>query len=124
MARRPKTLTRQQLQSRKDKAVRFTRDVVGDSDRAGVIEGETLEGYAERRRIQLLNSGRRNHMAKRAREDYRTQIADLKQQLRELEDENQALNDKLDSIAGVLEPEEEDEDETEDDDDTKGIDQT
>jgi|SRR5215469_1526150 len=117
---RPKALTRQQLQSRKDKAVRFTRDVVGDSDRAEEIEGESLEGYAERRRIQLLNPGRRDHMAKRTPEDYRTQIDDLKQQTRELEDENQALNDKLDNIADVLEPEEEDEDaatDKEDDDD-------
>ena len=56
-------------------------------------------------------------MAKRTPEDYRTKIADLKQQVRELEDENQALNDKLDNIADVLEPEEEDEDAAADEED-------
>lgn len=119
MARRPRTLTRQQLQFRKDKAVRFTRDVIDDPDRAEEIEGESLEDYAGRRGIQLMNPGKRSRMAKKSIEDYRAEVVDLKQQIRDLEDENQTLNDKLDNIAEVLEPEEEGEDEAgEDDDDT------
>jgi hypothetical protein len=43
-------LTRDQLQSRKENAVRFIHDVLGDSDRAEEIEDESLEGYAERRK--------------------------------------------------------------------------
>jgi hypothetical protein len=58
-----KDLTRQQLQSRKEKAVRFTRDVLGDPDRAGEIEDESLEDYAERRKIALSNPGRKRTMA-------------------------------------------------------------
>jgi predicted RNase H-like nuclease (RuvC/YqgF family) len=115
MARRPKTLTRQQLQSRKDKAVRFTRDVAGDPDRADEIEGESLDDYAQRRRIQLMNAGRRSQMAKKSVEDYRAEVTDLKQQIRDLEDENQTLNDKLDNIAEVLEPEDQAEDDGDDD---------
>ena len=42
-------LTRDQLQARKDKAVRFTRDVLGDPDRAEEFEEESLENYVERR---------------------------------------------------------------------------
>jgi hypothetical protein len=38
-----KTLSRKQLESRKAQAVRFTRDVLGDDDRADEIEGESLE---------------------------------------------------------------------------------
>jgi hypothetical protein len=49
----PKSLTREQLQSRKEQAVRFTREVLGDPDRAEEIEEESLEDYAERRKIQL-----------------------------------------------------------------------
>jgi hypothetical protein len=50
-----KTLTRQQIQSRKAKAVRFVRDVLGDTDRADEIEEESLEDYASRRKIHLIN---------------------------------------------------------------------
>ena len=39
-------LTRAQLKSRKAKAVRFTRDVLGDPARADEIEAENLEDYA------------------------------------------------------------------------------
>ena len=42
-----KSLTREQLQSRKEQAVRFTRDVPGDPDRAEEIADESLEDYAE-----------------------------------------------------------------------------
>ena len=45
----PKSLTREQIQSRKDKAVRFTRDVLDDPERAEEIAEESLESYAERR---------------------------------------------------------------------------
>jgi predicted RNase H-like nuclease (RuvC/YqgF family) len=111
VARRPKTLTREQLQSRKEQAVRFTRDVVGDPERAEEIEGESLDDYAEHRKIQLSNPGRRSTMARKTVEDYRDEVEDLKQQIRDLEDENQSLNDRLDNVADALEPEEaEDED--------------
>jgi hypothetical protein len=55
-----KQLTREQLQARKDQAVRFVRDFLHDPDRADEIEDENLESYAERRKIQLINLGRRN----------------------------------------------------------------
>jgi hypothetical protein len=42
-----KQLTRAQLQGRKEKAVRFTRDILGDPARADEIEAESLEDYAE-----------------------------------------------------------------------------
>jgi hypothetical protein len=42
-----------QLESRKAQAVRFTRDVLGDDDRADEIEGESLDDYAGRKQIRL-----------------------------------------------------------------------
>ncbi len=50
-----KALTRAQLQSRKAQAVRFVRGVLGDPDRAEEIAGESLEAYANRRRIIITN---------------------------------------------------------------------
>jgi hypothetical protein len=50
-----KTLTREQLAKRKSQAVRFTEDVLGDPERADEIRGESLEEYAERKRIELTN---------------------------------------------------------------------
>jgi hypothetical protein len=42
-----KALTRQQLQARKEGAVRFMRDVSSESERASKIEGEGLGGLRE-----------------------------------------------------------------------------
>jgi hypothetical protein len=56
---RVKALTSDQLQSRKDKAVRFLRNVLGDEDRADEVENESLEDYAARRRIQIINPATR-----------------------------------------------------------------
>lgn len=53
-----KALARQQVGRRKAPAVRFTRDDLGDSDRAAEIEDESLEGYAERRHFQIRNPER------------------------------------------------------------------
>jgi hypothetical protein len=104
---RVKSLTREQLQSRKDKAVRFTRDVLDDPDRAAEIEDEDLEDYADRRKIQLINSGRTSMANGRTKEDLLNEIDELQQ-------ENQDLQDQLDAIADIVSaPEEEDE---EDDD--------
>jgi hypothetical protein len=106
-------LTRDQVESRKEKAVRFTRNVLGDSDRADEIEDESLEDYAVRRRIQLLNPRGGRVMAKRTetREE-------LKERVAELEAENESLQDQLDAIADIVVPaEEEEEGEEEDEED-------
>ena len=91
-----KSLTHDQLAARKEQAVRFTRDVLGDPDRADEIAEESLEDYAERRKIALINSGRRNGMARLTRTK-----AELEQEVAELEEENQELQDQLDAIADI-----------------------
>jgi hypothetical protein len=93
----PKALTRQQLQTRKEKAVRFVRDVLGDPDRASEIEDESLESYAERRKIKLLNP-RGEPMATKG---------ELLSRIKELEDENEELQSQLDEIADIVAPPEE-----------------
>jgi hypothetical protein len=113
-----KHVTRDQLQARKEKAVRFVRDVLNDPDRAEEIADESLEDYAERRKIQITNpSKRRNAImaTTRSKADLEAEIADLK-------DENQELKEQLDTIADIVAPadedaEDEDVDDEEEDDD-------
>ena len=54
-----KPFTRDQLGSRKKQAIRFLGDVLGDLDRAEEIADESLEDYAGRRKIRLINPDRR-----------------------------------------------------------------
>ena len=97
-----KTLTRKQLESRKAKAVRFTRDVLDDPDRADEIEDEPLEDYAERRRIKIQNPKGVTHMAIRSRKE-------LLDRIDELETENEDLQTRLDEIKDIIGDEDEDE---------------
>lgn len=106
-----KLLTREQVKGRKEKAVRFTRDVVGDPDRAEEIAEESLEDYAARRGFLLSNPRRPNAMARRVKtkEELQDEIDDLKA-------ENEDLQDQLDSIADIVAPAEEDDDYGDEDD--------
>jgi hypothetical protein len=88
------------------------RDVKDDPERASEVEDEDLEDYAERRKIQLINSRRNELMPAgngRTKDDLLDEIDELKQ-------ENQDLQDQLDAIADIVSPPEEDEDEDEEDD--------
>jgi hypothetical protein len=103
----PKALTREQLQARKEQAVRFTSDVLEDPDRAEEIADESLEDYAARRKITITNPfGRTKTMATKR---------ELEEQIRELEQENSGLQDQLDAIADIVSDSEEEEDEEQED---------
>jgi hypothetical protein len=110
-------LTRDQVQARKEKAVRFTRDVLGDPARATEIDEESLEDYAERRKIQIINPAkRRTEVMARGKTK-----ADLEQEISNLQEENQELQDQLDAVADIVAPDDDDAggdgDDGEDDDD-------
>jgi hypothetical protein len=51
-------LTRDQAQSRKDKAVRFAENVLDDPDLADDIESEDLDSWVERKGIKLIDNPR------------------------------------------------------------------
>ncbi|HEV2177322.1 MAG TPA: hypothetical protein VGW33_08990 [Terriglobia bacterium] len=102
-----KSLTREQLERRQAQAVRFARDVREDDDLADEIEDETLEEYAERRRIKLLNPKRGGTMAVPTRRD-------LLERIEELEGENEQLQSQLDEIADIVTPDEDQGSEDED----------
>ena len=97
-----KTLSRRQLESRKAQAVRFTRDVLDDADRADEIEDESLEDYAERRHIQMVNPKGVRKMPVRTRRE-------LLERIEELEEENENLQSRLDEISDIIGDEEEEE---------------
>jgi hypothetical protein len=108
-----KALTRVQLESRKEKAIRFVRDVLGDSNRAEEIADESLEDYAARRKIQIINpSIRRNAIMATNKIK-----AELEAEIDDLKDENAELQNQLDTIADIVAPADEDEDDNGDDDD-------
>jgi hypothetical protein len=100
-----KRLTREQVEARKEKAAQFTETVVGDPDRADEIRDESTEDYAGRRKFEITNPHRRASMPRNAE---REKIQDLKERVRELEEENEALQDQLDSIAEIVAPEDSD----------------
>jgi hypothetical protein len=109
-----KTLTRDQLQSRKDKAVRFVQDVLQDPERADEIADESLESYAERRKIALVNPVRRRDAIMTKQE--------LLGRVQDLEDENQQLQDQLDAVADIVNPDDDGDagDDQDNDDDDSG----
>jgi polyhydroxyalkanoate synthesis regulator phasin len=98
-------LTHDKLASRKDKAVRFVRDVLDDPGRAEEIENESPEDYAMRRKIQIVNPTRGVKAMVRQTESRE----ELRERIRELEEENETLQDQLDQVADIVSPMEEDE---------------
>ena len=54
-----KNKTYDQVVAMKKKAVRFVQDVLSDPDRADEIEDESVEGYAERKKISLTENPNR-----------------------------------------------------------------
>lgn len=101
-----KILNRKQLENRKEKAVQFVRDVLGDPERADEIDDESLESYAERRKIKMVSNPHGGHMATKE---------ELNERIQELEQENDALQDQLDNIADIAAPIEDEEDSERDD---------
>jgi hypothetical protein len=60
-----KSKTWQQVATAKDRAVRFIENVLQDPDRAAEAADESVEDFADRKRIQILhNPSRRGLMAK------------------------------------------------------------
>ena len=117
-----KTLTRDQLKGRKQKAERFVRDVLEDDERADEIANESLDDYADRRKIRIANSNGGNMAVRSIRNPRQrtTAVSNprtaavpqtaalqnpheelLRQQIAELERENETLQDQLDKVADL-----------------------
>jgi hypothetical protein len=92
---RRRGLTYEQVRGRKDKAARFLRDVLEDSDRADEVEAESVEDYAARRHLVIANphGGEVNTMP---REKLKDVIDDRDTLLDKFED----VRDEIDDILG------------------------
>jgi len=120
--KRAKPWTKRQATARKEQAERFVRDVLEDDDRADEIGDMTVEEYAAERGKELApNPARRKPMKRKSspgqqqpREnpvekalETTTKLAQEQSELylrvRELEKENESLQDKLDEIADIVE---------------------
>lgn len=109
-------MTRRELEQRKAQAVRFVRDALDDQNKAAEIEDESLEDYAEHRRIQIANPKGVSRMATPTR-------SELLERIEELESENEDLQAQLDEIADIVAPPEaDDEGSSDEDEDDQGED--
>ncbi len=109
-----KHLTRDQVESRKEKAVRFTENVLGDPDRAEEIANESADEYAERKGIEIVSNPNKNRRATMA--GATKSKADLAQEIEDLKQENEELRDQLAAVADIVSPSDEDEDDEDVDD--------
>jgi hypothetical protein len=56
--------TYEQLQTKKDQAARFVRNILKNEEKADFIMSESVEDYAERKKIRIKNPGGKINMAK------------------------------------------------------------
>jgi hypothetical protein len=56
--------TYEQLQTKKDQAARFVRNIFKNEEKADFIESESIEEYADRKKIRIKNPGGKINMAK------------------------------------------------------------
>ena len=123
-------MTYAQVEARKEKAVRFLRDVVGDDDRADEVESESVEDYATRKRLVIENTAQRrvnnvangnNSMTKADLQEGCDQVQDILSQAyapeSSREDLAAAIGDALDLVENGPT---DDTDDTDDGDDDQG----
>src|SRR5437762_2866718 len=106
-----KRLTREQVESRKEKAVRFTDNVLGDPDRADEIADESVEDYAERKGIEIASNPERRKRRFAAMARTNKTKTELEQEIEDLTQENEELQDQLDAVADIVAPADEEDDE-------------
>jgi hypothetical protein len=99
---------------RRNTRAQFLRDVVGDDDGAEDFDDISVEDYAQKKNIQLVNAGESSLMASgngRTKDELLDEVDELTQ-------ENQDFEDQLDAIADIVSlPADEDDDDGDDDDD-------
>jgi len=125
-----KSRTRDQVATAKKRAVTFERSVLHDQDRADEIEAESLESYAQRRGIPIIDNPSRQAKEKRKKIDMpgsSTTKTDLENSLDQIcviaEDAlsptstRKQLAEALQSIYEICSPDDEEDDNSDDEDD-------
>ena len=114
-----KSKTLDRLEAMRQKAVRFLENVVGDTDRADEFADMSNEIYADHKGIKIANprltpSNKFKGDATMATKQMTR--AELLERVEELEEENDILSDKLDSISAIAEDDDEEPDDQGSDD--------
>lgn len=89
--------------------MRFVRDVLDDPAQADEIEAESLEDYAERKRITLKNPTPKARRYQRM-PPVKTR-RELLDEIAELKETNEELQEQLDQVADIVAPQDQEEDE-------------
>jgi hypothetical protein len=105
-----KYVTRDEAENKRLKAVQFLRDVVGDDDKAAEFDDMDTDSYAERKGLSIVNPARRNPEMAYTK-------AQLMERVRDLEEENEDLYDRLDGVIAAAQPEPDEDEDDEDGDD-------
>jgi hypothetical protein len=123
--------TYEQLQTKKDQAARFVRNILGNEEKASFIESESVDEYAERKKIRIKNPGGKINIMKLAdlkegvieavaeldkADGSRTGMAEAFDSAREILSDAYGLTFE-DDLAAHLEAEDDDDDDDGDDDD-------
>jgi hypothetical protein len=92
-------MTYDQVEARKQKAVRFLRDIVGDDDRADEVEDEDVQDYADRKGLVIKNAARQIYSNPKRRT---TNVANGDMTKNELQD---AVDQAIDILCAAYTPE-------------------
>jgi len=113
--------TQDEVQTAKDRAVRFVRDVLGDEDRAEEIADESLDEYAERKGFEVIENPHQHHPRKDHIVSIQTMTkVELFERVQELEAELEDANDRLSSIGEIASGQDDDEDDDEEEGEEEG----
>ena len=100
--------TIEQIETAKDRAVNFLRNVLHDDERADEVENESLEDYAERKRILIVNPANLDNLREflfeklNRIEQIETALFDAVEIIDETDQSRNALSIAMDEVRDVL----------------------
>jgi hypothetical protein len=92
--------TYEQLQTKKDQAARFVRNILGNEDKASFIESESVEEYAERKKIRIKNPERLIDMKKL--KDLQEAVIEAVAELDQADGSRTGMTEAIDSARSIL----------------------
>jgi hypothetical protein len=92
--------TYEQLQTKKDQAARFVRNILNNEDKASFIESESVEEYAERKKIRIKNPGGKENMKKL--KDLQESVIEAVVELDQADGSRTGMTAAIDSARAIL----------------------
>jgi hypothetical protein len=94
------------IERKQAKAVQFLRDVVGDLDKADEFESMSPEEYAGHKDIEIAESNP-TYVTLQLRRRPEVTRQEMEDRIADLEEENEDLQSRLDSIIDIVQPSDE-----------------